>query len=225
MTFAEQPADPEFTVVDLGTKKAGALEVFRKRGKMYFGLHSECHPGACLGVDSQDKYAEEVRGKGFKYQTVNVLEGFAWPLADFYLAFDFLEHMPSKEDSDNVLRTMLERSKRGVWLRLPSFEQDGTGEKPLRDIGMRFAWTHWHGHPSHYLVSEALSVIEMIRPDATVKHKHLKMIHDTHHLNVVPIDAPQDTVKYEPTEHGPKPWHKLDPPLIGQHEIIVLFDS
>jgi hypothetical protein len=214
MTFL--PEEPEYrhTVVDLGTKEAAALDVFRKRGNMYFGIEAECEPGDCLGVDRKEQYSEAVKKKGYKLKLGNILtEEFDWPTAAVYLAFDFLEHLPSKEDSDNVLRTMLERSKRGVWLRMPSFEQDGTGEKPLRDLGMRFAWTHWHGHPSHYLVSDAMRVIKLIRPKAKVKHKHNQLIHDTHHTSVVPIDAPLDTIKYDPMEHGPKPWHPLKPPF------------
>ena len=194
--FAPDFNAPKFTVVDLGTKKAGALDVFRKHGKMYFGLDAECRPDVCLGVDLADKYKDDVKKRGYRFRSADVLsEDFDWPSADFYLAFDFLEHLPSKEMSAAVLRTMLERARRGVWLRMPSFEQDGTGEKPLRDLGMRFAWTNWHGHPSHYLVSEAKSVIELVKPDAKVKHKHNKLIHNTHNQDVVPTDAPLDTRK------------------------------
>jgi hypothetical protein len=212
---------PEFAVVDLGTKKAGALDVFCKHGKMYFGQEANCIPGACLGVDRDEKYGDEVRKRGYKFQAANVLDpDFDWPSSDFYLAFDFLEHMPSKADSDAILHTMVNFARRGLWVRIPSFEQDKTGEQLLRGLGMRFAWTDWHGHPSHYLVSDVMTVISKLVPEANVRHKKLKLVRDTKDPAVVPIDAPTDTVKYDPSL-GPKPFARFETPLIGQHEFIV----
>jgi len=210
-----------YLYVDLGTKKAGALTVARKRGHIYGFTKGRAVD--CLGVDLKSEYRDQVKSLGYRFCEADVLNGFAWPSANYYLAFDFLEHLPSVEDSMIVLKKMCEKATHGIWLRLPSFEPDtATGEGALRKHGLRFAWTHWKGHPSPFLVEHAMGVIlETLPPDSYIlRHKKLKKITSSRDQSVVPISAPIDTVKYHP-RLGPKPHVKFNPPLIGQHEIIV----
>lgn len=209
---------PHFKVVDLGTKKAGALDVFRKHGGMYFD-DLDCPAAACLGVDSNAEYANEVKSKGYTFSAANIT-ACRWPTADFFLAFDFLEHMEDKEQSDAVLYLMLSNAKRGVWLKMPSFEQDETGEEQLRKHGLRFTWSLWHGHPSHYLVGDAMRVIKEHCPDARVKHKHQRIIKNSRSKFVVPVNAPIDTNEYT-EELGSKPDVNFHPHVIGCNELIV----
>lgn len=213
---------PHYKVIDLGTKKGGALDVFRSRGDMYYGDAVKCKPSACLGVDYADKYAEEVREKGYNFSSADVT-ACRWPTADFILAFDFLEHLKDREQSDAMLYLMLMNARKGVWLKMPSFEQDDEGEAQLRKNGLRFTWTHWHGHPSHYLVGDAMKVITGICPDARVKHKHQRIIKDSNSKFVVPIDAPLDTNEYT-AEMGTKPNIRFNPHVIGCHELIVFLE-
>lgn len=212
----------DFKVVDLGTKKGGALNVFHARGDMYYGKGiSRIRLSGCLGIDQDDKYKEVVEKQGYQFEACDVLDpSFVWPDADYYLAWDFLEHLPSIEDSNSVLAQMLTSANKGVWLKMPSFEQDEQGEGQLRRHGLRFAWTRWHGHPSHYKVSDARSIIS---PDARVKHKHQRIIKDSSSKFVVPVDAPLDTTEYT-LELGPKPRVRFNPPVIGCHELIVFLE-
>jgi hypothetical protein len=209
---------PHFSVVDLGTKTGGALDVFRRRADTYF-KDAECAREDCLGVDFADKYADEIRKKGYQFSAADVTTC-RWPTADFFLAFDFLEHLPDKEVSDVVLRQMLTNAKRGVWLKMPSFEQDATGEGQLKRYGLRFTWSYWSGHPSHYLVEDAMRVITDTCPNAKVKHKHQRIIKHSRSRFVVPINAPIDTTEYS-EDLGPKPDIDFNPHVIGCHELIV----
>jgi hypothetical protein len=213
----------DFKVVDLGTKKGSAIDVFLKRGKMYYGREiPKILPAQCLGVDRAEKYRKDVEKQGFAFEACNVLEPMSpcWEEADYFLAWDFLEHLPSIEDSNNVLSWMLLWAQKGVWLKMPSFEQDEQGEGQLRRHGLRFAWTHWHGHPSHYKVSDARGVISQ---GVKVKHRHQRIIKNSSSKFIVPVDAPLDTIEYTP-ELGPKPKVKFDPPVIGCHELIVFLE-
>jgi hypothetical protein len=210
-------------VVDLGTKRGGALDVFREHGHEYFGEAAVgIQPGECLGVDRSAEYAEEVRAKGYGYLEGDVLEFFEQPVpVDFYLAFDFLEHMPDKATSQRALERMLQTAQTGVWLRMPSFELDLVhGEGRLRALGLRFAWTHWVGHPSHYLVDDAVSVIKECSYVKSYTVSPGRKITSTADPSLVPIDAPIDTVRYE-TSLGPKRSAAFDPPVYGQWEVRV----
>jgi len=222
------PTRPEWpVVVDLGTKKAGALEVFLAHGSEYFGRRAQGLVAAdCLGIDLKSEYQSVVEAMGYRFLALDVLDEklgqpAALPAADYYLAFDFLEHLPSREDADRVLKVMLTRARRGVWLRMPSFEQDSeTGEGRLRGLGLRFAWTDWKGHPTHYLLADANQVFETAPRVAKVRVKPGRRIHATDDHGVVPLSAPCDTVRYT-YELGPKQLVRFEAPLVAQWEVLV----
>lgn len=211
-----------FRVVDLGTKQAGALQEFLAKGDIYFGKDVlTIKPAECLGIDHQARYAHEVKALGYEFWTQDILANLdSLPEADYYLAWDFLEHLPNVRESSRVLRAALARARIGVWLRMPSFEQDEEGEGQLRKLGLRFAWSHWHGHPSHYLVGDAEEVFSK-NPDVHQwRAKRGKKIFSTNHPDVVPISAPLDTVRYDESL-GPRRIVRLNPVVIGQWEVLA----
>ena len=209
----------KLAVVDLGTKKAGAIDVFREHHSIYFPSQKipEAH---CLGLDVQDKYRDVVTNKGYKFQASRI-EDFDWVKADYYLAFDFLEHLTSIEQSKEVLKQMLRHATKGVWLRLPSFEEDETNMATLRPLGLRFTWTQWTGHTSHFQkrhVTEAINESEF--KGLPVKFVGNLKIKNTQHRTIVPEHAPIDAVRYK-TVYGNKLNTSFNPPLIGQWEAII----
>jgi predicted O-methyltransferase YrrM/glycosyltransferase involved in cell wall biosynthesis len=211
-----------YAVVDLGTKKGGAIDAFRR-----FAASNQMpapSPALCLGIDRDEQYRTEVTQKGYEFLAANIISpDFVWPEADHYLALDFLEHLPDREWSKKVLIQMCRHATAGVWLRLPSFEQDSvTGEGALKKHGLRFAWSHWSGHPSHFLVEDAMQALYEGLKDAQWSHRleQRKLIHDSNHPDVVPIGAPINTVKYDPNL-GMRPQVQFVPPIVGQWELIV----
>lgn len=207
--------------IDMGTKKADSLNTFLKHGAMYYGEDvGRIKPKECMGIDRQEKYRKDVERCGFQFLTMDVLKDFNYPIAEYYLAWDFLEHLPSIEDSNNVLRAMLDHAVKGVWLKMPSFEQDEEGEGQLRRHGLRFTWTHWHGHPSFYKIEDAMAVIRRFTPSARIRHEHQRVIRDSSSKFIVPVGAPLDTTEYTP-DLGPKPEVVFRPAVIGCHELIV----
>jgi glycosyltransferase involved in cell wall biosynthesis len=211
-----------YAVVDLGTKKGGAIDAFRR-----FAASNQMaapSPALCLGIDRDEQYRTEVTQKGYQFLAANIISpDFVWPEADHYLAWDFLEHLPDREWSKKVLIQMCRHATAGIWLRLPSFEQDSvTGEGALKKHGLRFAWSHWSGHPSHFLVEDAMQALHEGLMDAQWSHRleQRKLIHDSNHPNVVPIGAPINTVEYDPNL-GMRPQVQFVPPIVGQWELIV----
>ncbi len=217
-------------VVDLGTKLGNSIGEFRKKGHIYFGDEiNRITPDECLGIDRQNKYENDVVGQGYHFAALDVTTEDAFdkmPEADYYLAWDFLEHLPDKQWSDHLVKVMLHKARKGVWCRMPSFEQDeSTGEGALKALGLRFAWSNWHGHPSHYLITECVEAINAYklttnRGSISVKVKPGRRVRGTDDINVIPIDSPIDTVKYSP-KLGHKNIRKFDPPLVAQWEVLV----
>ena len=213
---------PQYQVVDLGTKKGGALLVFMAKHGTYFKQQA-IHSKRCLGVDYNETYRRNVVGSGFKFEQARI-EDYQWKLSEFYTAFDFLEHLPDISASKQVLRQMLKHSTKGVWLRLPSFEPDETNIKQLKPHGLRFSWTTWSFHPSHFCKAHVSQVLD--EPDFegkwTVKFKANQKVRDSFKDDrIVPDAAPADAPVYDRKAHGKKPLVTFDPPLVGQWETIL----
>lgn len=211
-----------YRVVDLGTKHGGALDEFRAVGHEFFGDAARgVPPGDCLGVDLKADYRRRVEAKGYRFDAFDVVrEPGRVPPADFVLLWDFLEHLPDVDAASATLRVALDRARVGVWLRMPSFEQDEGGEAPLRRLGLRFAWTRWHGHPTAYLVEHARSVLLAHPRVDRFKVKPGARVETTDDPRVVPEGAPVDTVRYS-EGLGPKPAHRLAVPLVIQWEVLA----
>lgn len=212
-----------YKVVDLGCKKAGALDVYRKAGpKLYKLPIAKAHE--CLGVDVKDQYQRTVEKKGYEFFCGRIDKNFLWPEADVYLAFDFLEHLPDIEMSQFVLDAMLTMAKKAVWLRLPSFETTSEGEGRLSKLGLRFTWTRWKGHRSHFKLEHMNAVLDQFKgPKLRKKINKLERMRTTGDRRIVPIDAPEDTTKYHP-KLGPKPNSTFNPALVGQYEVLIYKD-
>jgi hypothetical protein len=207
-----------YTVVDLGSKKCGALDEFRKKHKQTFGGFADLSPDKFLAVDRNDSCAEEASKRGYGFLKGDVLAPkFEWPKAEYYLAWDFLEHMPSTKDSDFVLRRMVESATRGVWLRMPSFEEDALSR--LDCMGLRFTWTKWKAHKSAYTTAMAIPVIEGVPGWRVVKRRDSTRFVSTMDERIVPKGAPADVIKYDPSM-GPKPSSVFNPPIAAAIDIV-----
>lgn len=220
----------KINVVDLGCKLGSALTEFRKRGHHYYGDQvRSIKVDECLGVDMQGRFKRDLEEQGYWFLSMDVTCGDALqelPEADFYLAWDFLEHLPDKGWATRVIEHMLSHARRGVWIRMPSFEQDAvTGEGALTALGLRFAWTKWHGHPTPLLVTDVVDVVNRYKATTgrnaiTLRIKDGKRVRSTADPCVVPADAPVDTVKYR-EDLGIKPVQNFNPPLVGQWEVVI----
>lgn len=240
--------DHELDIVDLGTKRGNATIEFlqfserhlkQRKGKPlpYYLTREELSSLSirrCAGYERAEgeKYRKHVEGRKMQFRIANLATDGAiedLPPAKVYLAWHFLEHVPNKDWSHKLVHASLTNSRWMSWFRLPSFQQDDkTGEGVLRKHGMRFTWTNWRGHPSHWLVEDNKSAIASwaeenperpfivdIRPAGYIRSM------DDH--RVVPIDTEIDVNRYE-KKHGPKPLHvKFKQPIVAEWEVVVRF--
>jgi len=224
-----------YDVVDLGTKQGNAISVFlNQAGKMYLdnSLIKTFKEKNCVGFERKEgeKYRQNVESKGFKFNIANLAtdEGIELlPESQVYLAWHFLEHLPNKEWSKKLVFASLTQAKTMAWFRLPSFEQDDiTGEGVLKKLGLRFTWTNWHGHTSHWLVEDCVAAIREWEKNQTRKFTLITRpagyIKATSDKRVVPIDAPVDVNAYDP-KFGYKPIISFKNPIISEWEVIVRY--
>jgi hypothetical protein len=226
------PSD-NYSVVDLGTKKGSAIHEFLSGARKYWGkeLMESIKHSDCLGLDRDEKYRDAVEGRGYQFKTMTLdaanLDNL--PFASFYLAWDFLEHLPSVEFAKKVFEAMVVKSVRGVWLRMPSFETDTiSGEGVLRQLGLQFAWSTYHGHTARVLLRDITSSLYSLFDARRFKHSlhvvPMRRITSTSHEEIVPLGAPVDTVLYD-RSLGPKPTVNFGSnPLFGQWDLIIKLD-
>lgn len=228
---------PEFDVVDLGTKHGNAIWEFLKKGRGYLHhkeLESRLSPERCVGYERPQaaSYRGKVEARGYKFRLANLADDnaiAALPTSEIYLAWHFLEHVPNKEWAYKLVKAALTNSRRFAWFRLPSFEQDDkTGEGVLKKHGMRFTWTNWLGHPTHWLVSDCVGAIrewEMEFPERKfdLQIRPADYIESMEDTRVVPIDTPVDVNEYH-VKYGPKPSiGSFNPPIVAAWEVTVRF--
>lgn len=223
-------------VVDLGSKTGGSLDYFCKnKHHLLSEVVADTAANQCLATDKTDRYKSAVEAKGYKFQQIDLCDveqaRADLPEADYYLAWDLLEHLPSKAVSDAVVLLMLQKARKAVWLRMPSFEQDAhNGEGVLKPLGLRFCWTTWNGHKTHYLLSDALAAIGQYRHCTKPEGLYNVLVvpgrggiyPDTKHSKIVPIEADGETSMYDSETMATKPNISFDPPVIGQWDVLVV---
>lgn len=222
-----------YDVVDLGTKKGGALvEFFKRAGKSALNVEPNYwHRSKSIGFERPEGscYKKDVTAAGFQFGIADLAtdEGLALlPKANYYLAWHVLEHLPSKQHSNAVVKRALSQVTHGAWFRLPSFEQDNVdGEGCLRQHGMRFTWTNWKGHTCPYLVEDCQQAIydwQKENPENMFRLiiRPARRMFSMSDSRIVPISAPVDTQSYKP-EFGPKPTLVFDKPIVAEWEVIV----
>jgi len=227
-----------FDVVDLGTKRGGAIREFFRKGDVFTksGIKESCRPIKCVGYERQEGevYRKDVESHGYQFRVADLSteEGLAeLPKSRVYLAWHFLEHVPDKACSDRAVKAALSNCQELAWFRLPSFEQDeDNGEGVLRKHGMRFTWTHWRGHTSHWLVEDCVRSISNwgeANPSRnySIFIKAADYVKSMKDRRVVPIDAPIDTNQYAATMGNKPNLPAFDPPVIAAWEVAVVFSN
>jgi hypothetical protein len=212
--------DLRWQVVDLGAKKGGAVALFLKSGRNYFGAGLDAVvPRGCLCIESNKKYRAEVERRGYTFWRADVLEVEEFPRADYYIAWNFLEHLPNRDASKDVLRRALVAAVVGVSLLLPSFES----EPQLERADLQFVWTRWTGHPSYFTVSDAVAVIEEF-PEWSPQIRSSGEVGSSESPLLIPrpkLDADGwDEQRYDP-KMGPKPLVMFDPPVTTRWVIDI----
>jgi len=199
-----------WTLVDLGSKRCGAIDAFVKHRQALFGGDADMSREKILAVDMNPDYGKEATDRGFQFRAANIADpSFEWPVSMYYSASHFLEHLPSIEASNVVLKKMMGSATHGIMLKMPCFEPEML--KTLDDAGLRFTWTTWKCHRSAYTTRHVEDIVEN-DPDWRVVKKSTNLyLNDATHKTVVLKGAPRDASEYLESM-GPKPQIRFTPP-------------
>lgn len=214
---------PDWKVVDIGTKKGGALDSFRSHADRYFGSPA-VSPESCLGIDRSDAVREAIESKGYSFMVADIqAKDFQFPASEYYTAFHILEHMQNVERSTEILVKMAVAASKGIWLRLPSYETDQTGSGQLSKYNLRFAWSRWKCHRSEYKIDDVVKAILTTGKMHSLRVLPKVVVTSSVNERVVPESAPDDSSYYDPSM-GPKQVAAFIPPVIAEWDIVIRFE-
>ena len=215
-------------VVDLGTNIGQTLNEFSRKYRRFFPkdcpflddvFEEPVDFSTCLGVDKHEKYRADLEGVGASFEVLDLSDVGCvdmLPESNYYIMSKLLHHLGTLEDAKYLLASVLNKSKRGVWVRALSFESDDqTGEGVLHKHGLRFGWsTKYVPCP----IQDLIALIDLATWDLDLLPA--KRIRHTNDYRVLPLDSDPDKEEYEEVM-GHKPQHKLFPEVVAEWDIFI----
>jgi hypothetical protein len=119
---------------------------------------------------------------------------------DFVTTDHLLEHLPSKAAVSTMIGRLPALARHFAYIATPSFE----GEASLRQAGLRQAWMHWTGHPTHVSLADYLEILPALGFEQ-FEIECVGLVYHSSHSSVVPYSAPADQITYDAAKNGPKP--------------------
>jgi hypothetical protein len=216
-----------YRLVDIGSKIGGSAEKYRRRLSASEFPVSNAAAQHVLTIERSPGYRAALRRLGFDViigDIMKILDDGLLPSGDVFMASHILEHLPTLEDSQRLLAAMVQQAKHGVWLKLPSFEQDDTGEGRLKKHNLRFNWTSWSCHRTAFCLEHVREVLRNCNRPHICHELASITLPDNKHYNIVPNLDQKDLGRYNAAEHGPKHYVKFNPPIVGEWDVRIIFN-
>jgi 2-polyprenyl-3-methyl-5-hydroxy-6-metoxy-1,4-benzoquinol methylase len=199
----------KFQFLDIGTKLGDSIK--------FAGEAYNVPPSAGIGIDLEEKFLLEARKDGLAVIKMNALNlAFKNRSFRFALMLHLLEHLKSMDEVVQAISEACRVSRNFVFLITPNFEYTDY----LRNLGLKFSWSDWKGHPCHITEAVLKNCLEQLRIDTFVIEKTTP-IKESSFEQIVPFSAPTDTINYDEAKHGAKKSIKFDPPLYSVLECTI----
>ena len=127
----------------------------------------------------------------------------------------FLEHLSGLDAVRDAIKCAARVSTDFVFIQGPYFDADDR----LRDQGLKFYWSDWHGHKCHLTTSQLKAVLDELSLKEYVIQGRVPVLSSLDPA-IHPLDAPRDQQEYDVDIHPAKPLATFDPPLY--REIVCL---
>ena len=138
---------------------------------------------------------------------------------DFVTCDNFLEHLLSFEDVEEMIKQAMKVAREFIYIRHPGFEDI----EYLKSLGLKTYWSDWHGHTSMVRIAD-FSEMFLRLGIQTVKVVPVSLIKNSNDDRILPLDAPIDQHNYEPNKHSkkPSPAKKFDRKIYYAFDIIAM---
>ena len=192
--------------LDFGASKGGCIDfaVARLGGKRG------------LGIDNDPAKVQRMRDLGYDCLRADILNlDLPENSVRFVTMSHFLEHLHDLDAVRKAIECAARTAQDFLFIQGPYFDADGL----LRDRGLKFYWSDWHGHRCHLTITDLQVVLnELALGEYLVMGR--TPVADSLDPSIHPLASPRDQHDYVAEVHPPKPWCVFDPPLFK--EIVCL---
>ena len=129
---------------------------------------------------------------------------------------DTLEHLPSLEFVEKILKESIRVASNIIYIRGPMFYDDY-----LKKKGLRFYWAHWTGHPCHIEPDHITKILEKCKV-TNYKIKYLEPVISSSDPSIHPINGQKDRRNYNRwIDPPPKPRKVKSENIYKKFEILI----
>ena len=189
-----------------GTKNGGSFVGVSKR----YGYT----PSEGIGIDINKRHIDEIIKTG-KHALVASAEEIPFPDNSFELVIfnHVLEHMPNEEIGFKALSECIRVSSKHIFLGLPFFDED----EYLKSLKLKTFYSDWAGHTNKVHLKKILEFIG----NREYKLDMLKKLQDSFAMEIVPINAPKNSLEYNEEIHGIKDFIEFDRDIWREYEMLI----
>lgn len=182
--------------IDFGASKGGVIEFAVKR------LGGRCG----LGIDIDPAKVRLMRERGHECIQGDITKQQLPPRSvKFVTLSHVLEHLPDLEAVKKALRVAATTATDFLFIQGPFFDAD----EYLRELGLKFFWSSWRGHPCHLTSHDLRGLLRSLGLDSHEVLARLR-VRDSMDPAIHPLESPRDQHEYNPDIHPPKEYIEFD---------------
>ena len=193
--------------LDFGASKGGSIDfaVARLGGRKG------------LGIDKDPAKIRRMRALGYDCLEADVLNlKLPENSVRFVMISHFLEHLTDTSQVRQAVLSAARAARDFIFIQGPYFDADDR----LRDLGLKFYWSDWHGHPCHLTTGRLRDVLSDLGLNNYVLLGRTEVV-DSLDPAIHPLDSPRDQHDYVEGVHPRKPYSVFEPPLFREMVCIV----
>lgn len=189
----------QYDFLDFGASHGGSIEFARRRLGGRRGL----------GVDKNPRKVESMRKRGYECieGDITALE-FPPQSVRFVVMSHFLEHLPDLQTVQQSIACAARVATDFLFLQGPFFDAD----EFLRECGLKFYWSDWHGHPCHLTTQQLREILGRLGLQDYVL-LGCRPVVDSFDASIHPVLSPPEQHEYQPGVHPEKPFVQFSGPL------------
>jgi hypothetical protein len=180
-----------FDFVDYGCSNGSSMQL----AQSLFGA------GSGLGVDIDPVKVATVRDQGLPCLEADAIElDLGENRVRYAILSHFLEHLPDLDAVGRAVENGARLARDFLFIQGPFFEADDY----LEELGLKFYWSDWSGHPTHLRLSDLERIIsDLTLPDPVFMFA--REIRDSLDPTIHPMSSPRNQHDYSAADHDPKP--------------------
>jgi len=173
--------------------------------------------GAGVGIDIHQRQLTKAidSGHDVAFADINQID-FPASSVSFCSMMDFLEHLPSLQAAEEVLKKCAIVSRDFLYIRHPSFEET----EYLKNLNLKITWADWRTHYNLMTIENYREIFSRNDwKDFFILPRRL--IKDSSNEVILPLSAEHNSKFYDPTLHEEKAKVVFEKPIFEQYDIFV----